>query len=241
MVLIKQKKCGKCGKNKNIKYFSRCKRGCYQSYCKECHNKYISKWSKDNNEKKLLYQKEYYYKNKEKINGRGKIYRENNKEKIAERGRIYREKNKEKISKRVNKWQKNNKERVMSLQKIYQNKKRKNDPQFKLRINVSNAINSRLRNRCSNKNNKATFSFLPYTPEELKEHLESQFEPWMSWENYGNKKGQWSIDHITPDSLFNYISVDDEEFKKCWSLDNLRPLNQIDNIKKGNKLETLST
>lgn len=30
--------------------------------------------------------------------------------------------------------------------------------------------------------------------------------------------------------------MEDENFKKCWALNNLRPLKSIDNLKKGNKL-----
>ena len=47
--------------------------------------------------------------------------------------------------------------------------------------------------------------------------------------------GQWHIDHIKPVHLFNYKSTDDEEFKECWSLNNLQPLWAKDNFKKGAK------
>jgi len=58
----------------------------------------------------------------------------------------------------------------------------------------------------------------------------------MTWENYGNDKKSWSIDHIKPQSSFNYISVNDEEFKQCWALKNLQPLWHLENIKKSNKI-----
>jgi hypothetical protein len=71
-----------------------------------------------------------------------------------------------------------------------------------------------------------------YSAEQLKEHLEKQFNDGMSWENYG----EWHIDHIKPISSFEFDSSDDEQFKVCWSLDNLQPMWGIENIKKGNKL-----
>lgn len=71
-----------------------------------------------------------------------------------------------------------------------------------------------------------------YTSLELKEHLESKFQPGMTWENYG----QWHIDHIIPVSKFIIKSVKDESFKECWSLKNLQPLWWIDNLKKGNRV-----
>ena len=58
----------------------------------------------------------------------------------------------------------------------------------------------------------------------------------MSWENYGI---YWQIDHIYPQSLLPYDSMDHPNFLKCWSLDNLRPLEATENIRKGNKLISL--
>jgi hypothetical protein len=46
-----------------------------------------------------------------------------------------------------------------------------------------------------------------------------------------------SIDHITPDSWFEYNSTEDRDFKKSWSLDNLQPLWKAENASKGNKYE----
>ena len=84
-----------------------------------------------------------------------------------------------------------------------------------------------------------TFDHLPYTPEELKIHIESLWEPWMSWDNYGKfdkNRTTWQIDHIIPQSKLPFESFDDENFKKCWDLKNLRPLETTANLKKGNKL-----
>jgi 5-methylcytosine-specific restriction endonuclease McrA len=43
------------------------------------------------------------------------------------------------------------------------------------------------------------------------------------------------IDHITPDSLFEYNSFEDQRFKDSWALENLQPLRKHDNCSKGNK------
>lgn len=77
-------------------------------------------------------------------------------------------------------------------------------------------------------------------------HLEKQFELWMNWENYGIYRASvwndentdtwtWHIDHIIPQSLLPYTSMKDDNFKKCWALDNLRPLSAKRNILDGNK------
>lgn len=74
-----------------------------------------------------------------------------------------------------------------------------------------------------------------YTLDDLMIHLEKKFLPGMTWENYG--RGGWNIDHIIPKSVFNYESTGDVDFKHCWSLKNLQPLWESDNMSKGAKLE----
>jgi hypothetical protein len=115
-----------------------------------------------------------------------------------------------------------------------QNKQRKN-PIIRLRRIVSSAISEALR---YNKGGSC-FDYLPYTIQELKQHIESQFESWMSWETYGraniNKK-TWNIDHIIPQSALPYDNMKHPNFQKCWALENLRPLEAIENLKKGNKI-----
>lgn len=104
-----------------------------------------------------------------------------------------------------------------------------NNLQYKLKKRISSIMNNRLRKRLASKENKSTFDILPYNVEDLIEHLEKQFQPDMTWDNYG----QWHIDHILPDKSFNYKSTSDKEFQKCWSLSNLQPLWAKDNLSKG--------
>lgn len=114
------------------------------------------------------------------------------------------------------------------------------DPIKKVKHSVGVAIRQALKSTGGCKKNECVFDYLPYTAEELKLHLESQFQDWMNWENYGgknsDKKRSWHIDHIKPQSLFFYTSMKDQQFLDCWSLDNLRPLDKIENIKKGTSL-----
>jgi hypothetical protein len=78
--------------------------------------------------------------------------------------------------------------------------------------------------------------YLSYSIDELRSHLESGFESWMNWDNYGSptfKERRWNID---PQSVLTYTSMEDENFKKCWDLTNLRAIDAIKNSKKGNKI-----
>lgn len=122
----------------------------------------------------------------------------------------------------------------LSANKNDYSKYRNSNPIIRLRGNISRIINHAMKGK---KNGKSVFEFLPYTFEQLKEHMESQFEPWMSWENYGGKtknpKKTWWIDHIIPQSSFIFESMTDKAFQECWALSNLRPLEKIENIKKG--------
>ena len=107
--------------------------------------------------------------------------------------------------------------------------KRRSSSHGKLRHSFSSLMSSRL----SGKSKRSTFDIVSYTLEDLKKHLESKFEPGMSWDNYG----AWHVDHIIPDCSFNYSSPEDEDFKKCWALANLQPLWGRDNQVKSGKIE----
>ena len=66
---------------------------------------------------------------------------------------------------------------------------------------------------------------------ELKEFLEKQFKFGMSWDNWGNGKNKWNIDHIKAVTTFNLTNRG--QFLKAVNYRNLQPLWYIDNIKKG--------
>ena len=79
-----------------------------------------------------------------------------------------------------------------------------------------------------NKAGRSWRTFVDYSLEELMAHIERQFTNGMTWEN----RGKWHIDHILPRSSFQYDSPDDEQFKACWALSNLRPLWAQENLTK---------
>ena len=58
-------------------------------------------------------------------------------------------------------------------------------------------------------------------------YLEEQFQPGMSWENYG----EWHVDHIRPCSSFDL--TDPAQQLLCFHYTNLQPLWAKDNFKKG--------
>jgi 5-methylcytosine-specific restriction endonuclease McrA len=91
------------------------------------------------------------------------------------------------------------------------------------------AVWSSLKNK---KSGKKWEHFVEYNLDQLIKHLEKKFDEKMNWDNYGS---YWAVDHIKPKTLFAYASEKDEGFKQCWALENLQPLEKIQNIKKGNR------
>ena len=136
---------------------------------------------------------------------------------------------------RRKKWATDNPEREkqIRLNEFKRNEPRRlKNPSYRLRRRVSSCIANTMAKRGVSKDHP-TWVALPYTPEQLKEHLQAQFDAHMTWDNYGD---YWHIDHIHPQSLLPYDSLEHPNFIKCWSLSNLQPLEAIENIKKSNKL-----
>lgn len=103
------------------------------------------------------------------------------------------------------------------------NQKYRNEPIFKLNICVSSGIRHALKGK---KEKQHWENLVNYDVQQLKEHLEKQFTPEMTWSNYGS---YWEIDHIIPQNLFNITSPECHDFQICWSLMNLRPLEKSAN------------
>lgn len=173
-----------------------------------------------------------------------KKYRDLHKEKKSDYNKTYHEKNKDTKKAYDKAYYQLNKGKI-SIRKTARTKKRKKeDPAFRLRILISSAINHALKFNQSSKNNVSCLEYLPYTVQDLKEHIEKQFKPWMNWSNHGkynattwNNKDKttwtWNLDHKKPQSDLPYTSMTDDNFKICWSLDNLRPYSAKQNILDG--------
>lgn len=107
----------------------------------------------------------------------------------------------------------------------------KNRPDLKLNRSISAGVNRSLR---GGKQGRSWEQIVGYTAEKLKKHLEKKFKPGMTWENYGS---YWHVDHKIPVSAFNFNKPEDLDFKRCWALKNLQPLEATVNIIKSNRLD----
>jgi len=217
--------CKQCNLEKNILNFRHQTKGCKVHIglvCKKCdyengksrHKKFREA---HRNELKLI-NKEYYAQNKDEI-------KERQKDKKPIWDKVYYEKNKKKI-------QKIQQRRIKERYQI--------DPNFRIRKVVSKSIHRTLTMLGGSKSGQSCLKFLGYTMQDLREYIEKRFEPWMTWENYGKYNAKkwndydqmtwtWQIDHIIPQSDLLYVSMEDDNFKKCWALENLRPLSAKQN------------
>ena len=111
----------------------------------------------------------------------------------------------------------------------YVRKRRSEDPGFKLMGNLRNRMTKFLKVKKMLKTNTMA-ELVGCTPQELRDHLEKQFKPGMTWKN--NTTDGWHVDHIIP--LASVKNIEDK--RKLCHYTNLQPLWAEENLKKSNKL-----
>ena len=183
--------------------------------------------------RKAEYKKEWYQKNKERMKEVSAEYYQKNKEAIAKRmkewGKEYREKQKNNIEAR---------EAKREYDKEWSKNKYRTDLTWKMSRILIKSLRNKLKRHLIKGTNpefsytKAASSLLGCTVEELKTHIENQFEDGMTWENW--TRDGWHLDHIVPCSSFDLTK--NEEQEKCFHYTNLQPLWAEDNLSKGSKL-----
>jgi len=169
-----------------------------------------------------------YERNKEYIKSKRKQHYLENKERIDEANRAYRIKNREWFRQYGKQYYIEHKEEMKENAKIYLYRRIESDIGFKIlqrcRSRLYDAIKGTVKSA-------RTQELIGCTVEHLLEHLESQFQDGMTWDNYG----KWHIDHIIPCSSFDFTK--EEEQRKCFNYTNLQPLWAEDNYRKSDKIE----
>lgn len=136
---------------------------------------------------------------------------------------LYREKNRVKILSN----KKNYRETHKPERNKHERERRQKDLKYRLKTNLSGMIRKRIGRA---KNKKSTKDIIGYSYSALEQHLEKQFCLNMSWGNY---KTYWVIDHIRPQSWFDFEKTPLISIKEANKLSNLQPLPAwINNIKK---------
>lgn len=180
-------------------------------------------------EKQKKYMREYWKKNNpveyqrmlrernpeyaEKVRQTAKVYRNNNREKYLEANKLTNSKRRK--TEKYKKWRNQ-----------YEKNRRDSDPQYRAMISCRNRIRKMISRKTS-----TSKSLLGCIQKVFVCHLEKQFEPWMTWDNYGEK---WHIDHIIPCNYFD-LTISEEQMI-CFNYRNLQPLSVSDNCRKQDSL-----
>lgn len=192
-----------------------------QSYCKNCQEE-LGK-----NLDRTEYHQNRYETNKEKIQQQHKEYKENNKEKRKITDKIYREKNKEQRNAYNRKHRAEKRDHYSKKEK----ERRDNDPILRIMDSLYSNIRGTLNRFMNGKpiKNKRAIEILGCSAEEFIVYIEKQFEPGMTWENWG--LNTWHLDHIKPKSW----ATNEIEAYEINHYTNFQPKWAKDNLKKGNR------
>ena len=101
------------------------------------------------------------------------------------------------------------------------------DPAYKIIHYTRTRVRDFLKSKGWSKN-KNTLELVGCTAIEFKNHIEAQFKPGMTWDNYGKA---WHVDHILPISSFSECKL-----FEAFHYTNCQPLWAFENFKKSNKI-----
>ena len=207
--------------------------------CIECRDINSKIQYEKSREERLKRRKEYYQENKAKTLAKINEYYMNNKEEILEYKKKWYSENIDKIKILQKQYYEDNKEEISRYKKDWTEKNRDNlnekrrcryktDEKVKMKVFMGRCVRDILVNKL-----KTTVEILGYTPEDLVEHLENQFDSEMSWDNYGVYG--WHVDHIIPVDYYLKSGVTDPAIVNALS--NLQPMWASENLSKGAKYD----
>lgn len=164
-----------------------------------------------------IFRKRSYKANKAQELEANKLWCQNNLERLKETRRKRFETNRERINKR---------------HIDYVTKRRKSDPLFKLIRNLRGGLYKAINSGKWHKD--ASYSeILGCSQQVLFGHIEGQFQPNMTWDNYGFGPDKWNIDHRLPLSAAKSL----KDTYKLSHFSNLQPMWQPKNFKKKNQFD----
>ena len=232
-----EKRCTKCGIMKEastVEFHKKAsKKDGLNSACKDCRSKSSKKYYLCNTRAILERNKLWAASHSDYYREKAKVYGKEHPEKRRESERKRYKKNPEAKIAGAKRWYFSHPESVKTARRK-RDARRRATPTGKLNMRMSAAINDALGRGSGIKGRRHWESLVGYTEVQLKVHLEKQFTPGMSWSNRGTS---WEIDHKIPVAAFNFERAEDIDFQRCWSLENLQPLERMENKKKRDKID----
>lgn len=204
------KRCTKCGEGKTLKEFSnqRSSSDGLKPWCRSCSREYNQK---------------YYTENRLKLIADVKAYAAQHAEKKKLQVSAYQKKHRVRLSARKTELRKLRWPEFLAECREY-DRRRSKEPGHRLKKNLRTRIYLAL---VGINKSGTTEKLLGCSIDHLRIHLESQFCPGMTWENYGPV---WHVDHKLPCASFDL--TDPVQQATCFHYSNLQPLFAADNIRK---------
>lgn len=201
--ILETKRCTSCHIEKPLSEFGvRTKPRVYvEIICKSCANERS---------------KAYRLKDPARWNATRKIRDDRNKEKIIAEKRTYTAAHREEKRAYDSLYRKKNRDKIAAYKKGWAITN-KDDPAIKITKNLRRRVHHVLNGHLKA---EKTLTLLGCTKDEFVKHLEAQFLPGMTWDNYGPYG--WHIDHIKECRLFDM--TDPNQQVECFHYTNQRPL-----------------
>tara|TARA_R110002153_G_scaffold273471_1_gene444432 strand:+ start:2183 stop:2992 length:810 start_codon:yes stop_codon:yes gene_type:complete len=217
---VEEKQCGACHIWQTLAMFS--KNNTWDKLdnkCKACYKVYRANNRERLNAKHAKYRAEHKEDRKEWLKANKEQQAEYNKEYHAK----YRVDNKDQLKQHKKEYFQKNKATITEKQIA----RRKANPELRMLSNLRCRISIAIRGKAKS---DATKKLIGCTVKFLREHLESQFDDKMTWDNYG----EWHVDHIVPCAIYNMGS--DFEQRSCFNYRNLQPLWGTENMSKNDNV-----
>jgi hypothetical protein len=173
---------------------------------------------------KLWYEKNYdryYAKHRERVLRNPELYREFKKKWFSNPENLVKAKNSQKKFR--------NSEHGRKAYNDYRRNKIKNDPIFRMAVNLRLRLRSFIKKQGGKKYAKM-LEIVGMDWISFKKYIEDKFKPGMTWDNYGT---HWHLDHIKAITKFDLLTEQGQ--KQSCHYTNLQPLWALENLKKSNR------
>lgn len=183
------------------------------------------RWQLENRPYMYMLQKRWRDRNPKRVKAIQKRSYLKNKEACLKRARAWKAKNRDRVNAYDRIWKAKNRSWIMPRRNKIERARRAAEPEYRMLTNLRSALKRVLKGIPSQ---AATKTLIGCSVPRLRRHLESKWQPGMTWKTYG--KFGWHIDHIKPCSSFDLSKPGQQ--RACFHYTNLQPLWAFDNLSK---------
>lgn len=232
--------CNLCFCEQSLSEFGVRTSGRVEHYCRGCKSEKDKDYRRRNGEKIQCRQHQWYVAHKDHVLDKNKIWADRYPDRVRQHKQKWdlanREKRCESARKRAALPEEKERKRQWARANPkdntrYTRERAKRDVGFRVLRNLRNSVWRVIRR---GHKSQATLALLGCGTPTLLAHLERQFQPGMTWGNYG----KWHIDHVRPCASFDLTRP--EQQKQCFRWSNLQPLWAEDNLRKHAKVDDIS-